>query len=215
MNRWVDYFEQTKRSIFSECLRNRRLIELILKHAPPGGRVLEAGCGTALLSLILVDLGFKVTALYLSEEVLDYAKRRTIQQQSLKLDFVLGDIRRLSSFFGPRHFDAVCHSGVLEHFKARDIVQCLSEQRHVARKTIFCVPNRRAHLDSNGFGDENLLKNAQWMQLIQEAGFRNVSIHGCEDLPNFLSFLPGIFFHRKRASFWWKWFSGHSVFVCS
>lgn len=60
MSEWIRYFESTSRNrnIFTQCLSCKRVIELIIVHAPTGVRILEVGCSTALLSLILVDFGF-------------------------------------------------------------------------------------------------------------------------------------------------------------
>ena len=65
----------------------RRLIELIIDYTPKCGRILETGCGTALLSLILADYGFEVTASDASAEVLDYAKEKT-SMNKIQLKFV-------------------------------------------------------------------------------------------------------------------------------
>ena len=77
-------------------------------------------------------------------------------------------------------------------------------------------PNNRNQLTNQHFGDERFLSNRKWVGLIKSAGFNCVKVFGGYDL----SFsrlihiiLPGIFFHR-RGSFWWKYFSRHSIFVC-
>lgn len=213
MNEWVRYFEKTKRSIFSQCTGNKRLIELIIENTPKGGRILEAGCGTALLSLILADYGFEVTALDLREEVLEYARSK-VHLNNIELNFMQGDILKLSSLFEKQYFDVVCHSGVMEHFSNEDIVKSLSEQKFISKKVIFNVPNNRTKFSSKHFGDERFLTNKKWIKLIKEAGFSSVKIFGGYDLPRYLYLiLPAIFF-RERGSFWWKWFSKHSIFIC-
>jgi len=210
---WVKYFEKTRRSIFDRVEGTRRLIELVIDQTPKGGRILEAGCGTAVLSIILADYGFDVTALDYSQEVLDYAKERLFLNK-IRLKFIQGDILKLSALFGNQHFDTICHSGVMEHFKDEDIVASLSEQRIISKKVIFAIPNNRIKNTSGMFGDERLMGNQKWVSLIKAAGFGTVKVYGGYDLPRFTYFLlPGAFFHR-RGSFWWKHFSKHSIFVC-
>lgn len=210
---WVTYFKNTNRNIFNQCFSNRRLIEVIIQNTPKGGQILEAGCGTALLGLILADYGFKVTALDLTEDVLNYARSRVCLNQ-LDLNFVKGNIFELSSVFDKKYFDVVCHSGVMEHFSDNDVVKSLSEQRLVSRMVIFNIPNGRNKITPQHFGDERFFSNKKWMSLIREAGFNKVKVLGGYDLPKFLYFiLPGVFFHRK-VSFWWKWASRHSIFIC-
>lgn len=213
MSEWVKYFESTDRNIFNQCRNSKRLIELIIENTPKGARILEAGCGTALLSLILADHGFKVTALDLTEEILDYARTKVCLNH-IQLNFVRGDILKLSCLFKKRNFDIVCHSGVMEHFNDSDIIKSLSEQRIVSKRVIFNIPNNRNQLTPQHFGDERFLSNKKWVRLIREAGFSNVKVFGGCDLPKTTYFiLPGVFFLR-RASFWWKYFSRHSIFVC-
>lgn len=213
MSEWVQFFEGGNRNIFNQCLGNRRLIELILDRTPKGGRILEAGCGTALLSTVLADYGFNVTALDFSQEVLDYARQRN-RLNPRNLSFVQGDILKLSSIFEAKYFDTVCHSGVMEHFSDEDIVASLVEQRKVSTRVIFSVPNNRNKLAQGHFGDERFMPNRKWLLLIAKAGFQKSNVYGGYDLPKpFYLLLPGVFFHRK-FSFWWKWASSHSLFVC-
>lgn len=213
METWLEYFERNDRAIFNQCLSNRRLIELVIKNTPKGGRVLEAGCGTAMLSLILADCGYELTAVDLSEDVLNYARER-VTQSNISLDFIRGDILKLGSVFEEQYFETVCHSGVMEHFNDEDIVKGLSEQKKISRRVIFNIPNNRTKPSPMHFGDERFLDNKKWISLIKQAGFKDIKVYGGYDLPTYAYFiLPGAFFHRK-GSFWWRWFSGHSIFVC-
>lgn len=213
MNEWIKVFDSTNRNIFHQCIANRRLIEIIIQGTPAKGRILEAGCGTALLSLILADYGFDVTALDFTEEIVSYAKKR-VCLNNVDLTFLQGDILNLSVLFEDRYFDTICHSGVMEHFNDNDIIRSLAEQKRVTKKVIFSIPNNRNTLTPHHFGDERFLSNSNWMRLIKEAGFKKVNVYGGYDLPKFTYFIfPGVFFHKK-ASLWWKWFSKHSIFVC-
>jgi SAM-dependent methyltransferase len=189
---------------------------MIIENCPAPARILEAGCGAALLSLILADLGYQVTALDRSKDVLDYAKSRMVIGQHLRLDFVEGDLFQLRDKFKMREFEAVCHSGVMEHFEDGAILSALAEQKHVAKKLIFKVPNIRTRKGPSHFGDERLLANRHWVDLIRKSGFRRVEVFGDPDLPKYLYLMiPGLFFRFHPAiSSWWKWFSGHTIFVC-
>lgn len=193
-------------------MRCKRLIELIIAHAPKGGRILEVGCGTALLSLILADYGFKVTASDISPEVLQYAKEK-VNLKRINLKFVEVDILNLSNVFKNQYFDIICHKGVMEHFSDEDIVKGLIKQRKISQKVIFHVPNNRSKLTDECFGNEKLLSNKKWVKLIKEAGFINIKVFGDYDVQRYTYLLPNVFF-RLKLSFWWKYFSKHSIFVC-
>ena len=210
---WVSFFRTSERNVFYQSIGNRRLIELIFENTPKGGRVMEAGCGTALLSFILADCGYRLTAVDLTEEVIDYAKKRLAVNHP-RVELRTGDILKLAELFEENHFDVVCSSGVMEHFSDEDIVKSLSEQRKIAKKVIFNVPNIRTKPTDKHIGDERFLSNSKWLSLIERAGFKKVKVFGGYDLPVWMYFvLPGAFFNR-RASFWWKYFSMHSIFLC-
>jgi SAM-dependent methyltransferase len=214
MHDWVNFFESDRRNIYRECGRNRRLIDLIIKNTPNNGRILEAGCGTALMSIILSDYGYHVTALDNSVQVLEFARKKIIFHD-LKLDFVHGDILNLSNIFPKKHFDTVCHSGVMEHFTDEDIVKGFSEQRMISHKVVFKIPNARTKRGEGLFGDERLMSTSTWMKLLRKSGFLKISCYGdIFDLPRVSQFiLPNVFF-SGRGTFWWKWFSSHTIFIC-
>ncbi|HSV43284.1 MAG TPA: class I SAM-dependent methyltransferase [Candidatus Bathyarchaeia archaeon] len=213
MATWVEYFKKSQRNLFSQFISKRRLIELIISETPKCGKILEAGCGTADLSIILASCGYAITAMDLSEDVLEYAQKKTLPGFN-PINFFQADILNLSEFFEKKHFDTVCHSGVLEHFSDYEIIKALKEQKFVANKIIFNVPNNRVKPSPSLFGDERLMSNKKWSELISKAGFVDHSVYGGYDLPIYFSlFLPNVFF-RKELSFWWKWFSRHSIFIC-
>jgi 2-polyprenyl-3-methyl-5-hydroxy-6-metoxy-1,4-benzoquinol methylase len=216
MNDWVGYFQNTKtyRNIYNQCIGNRRLLELIIKNTPNGGRILELGCGTALLSLILADYGFRVKALDLSKEILDYAAGR-MYLKDINLDFCQGNILNLDTQFQADYFDTICHSGVMEHFSDEDIINSLSSQAKIAQIVIFRVPSIKNKITCKHFGDERFLSNKKWLELINASGFRKASVYGDFDLPKAIYlFSPHILLVSRKLSFWCKWFSKHSIFVC-
>ncbi len=81
----------------------------LARHLPPApARVLDAGAGTGAMSLLAAELGYRVTALDLSAEMLEHARRKA-GERGLEVEFVVGPASEPPS--GP--FDAVVERHVL------------------------------------------------------------------------------------------------------
>jgi len=75
----------------------------LLRHLPPPpARILDVGAGTGTMSVLAAQLGYRVTALDLSPQMLDRARTKA-EEQGLDLTTVVGPAHRLPK----RKFDAV------------------------------------------------------------------------------------------------------------
>jgi SAM-dependent methyltransferase len=79
-----------------------------------GKKVMEAGCGSGVISAELASRGADVFLLDISEDALQIA-RDYFAQKHLRATFVLGDIFDLP--FDDSQFDVIWNAGVLEHFE--------------------------------------------------------------------------------------------------
>jgi len=82
---------------------------------PPGGaslRALDLGCGTGAMAIRLAGLGFTVTGLDASQEMLEIAQQQAREAgHSEKIDFLLGDISQPATLLRAESFDVVlCHN---------------------------------------------------------------------------------------------------------
>jgi SAM-dependent methyltransferase len=98
---------------------------VLRRHLPdPDTRVLEAGAGTGSITLLLAELGYRVTALDLSEAMLARAREKL---RGYEVEFVLGPADRPPT--GP--FDAVVERNIM--WTNHDPVHTLSAWREVTR----------------------------------------------------------------------------------
>jgi SAM-dependent methyltransferase len=87
----------------------RWLHRVIARYVPPGGRVLEAGCGLAEFTVAARALGYRATGLDWAPDTVAIVRARFPD-----LGIQRGDVRHLP--FADGSFDAVYSPGVCEHF---------------------------------------------------------------------------------------------------
>lgn len=110
--------------------------ESVLNQVVPGMRVLDAGCGDGMLSLMLARKGAVVTGTDISEPNIVAAKKFA-SEEGLDIDFRVADIENLP--FQDSEFDIVVSSHVLEHIP--DFDKGLKEIMRVTKKTaVVAIP---------------------------------------------------------------------------
>ena len=79
------------------------LVKALKKYGIRGRRVLEVACGTGSHSKILVERGYQVTGVDISDEMLRIARRKV-----KRANFVRGDMRDLDAVVDGRYDAAIC-----------------------------------------------------------------------------------------------------------
>lgn len=122
--------------IFSS--RKKYVMDMV---ALKGGRVLDIGCGPAVLTEKLLRNSCEVWGIDISEKMVEEAKKRMIDRGfNGRYHFNTGDIERLD--FPDAYFDSVLCIGVLEYLKEDS--KALNEIRRVLKdrgELIISVPN--------------------------------------------------------------------------
>jgi 2-polyprenyl-3-methyl-5-hydroxy-6-metoxy-1,4-benzoquinol methylase len=96
-------------------MRYDLVAEMVRRHVPPHGAVLDVGCGAALVADKLADLPLAYVGLDYGGHHIEFAaeKLRTGPPLTIRRSFVRGDGERLP--FQDRQFDVVVMSEVIEH----------------------------------------------------------------------------------------------------
>jgi SAM-dependent methyltransferase len=115
--------ESEMQALVATCSRDECL-PFLDRYFPPGGRLLESGCGAGRWLRFYADRGYDITGLELSPETVSMVRR---VWQDLRI--VEGDCA--ASPFPDDHFDGVLSFGVVEHWEdgpqkpLRDILRVL------------------------------------------------------------------------------------------
>ena len=187
---WETHMDGSLLGKFLSWLReeywDQHFVQVALRHTQRG-QVLEAGCGTALSSILVAERrGDQITGLDLSPIALILA-RQFAEKHRTPLPLVLGDMRRMP--FPEKSFDVVWNSGTLEHYD--EPIPILQEMWRVGKKVIAIFPERslpftildwairpfsskirRSFLN----GDEHFRTLREIRQIFERAGFRRVVV---------------------------------------
>ncbi len=182
IRRWWDEDAQVYDDVPNHALSDRAEAaawrEVLARHLPPtGARVLDAGAGTGAISVLLAQLGYRVTALDLSEQMLARARRKA-EARSLEIDFVIGPVEEPP----PGPFDAVVERHVL--WTTLDPRAVLAGWRAVA-------PGGRLLLLEGHWGGDTVVDRARAMlaERVRQARGERHGHHGDYD-PALLEQLP-------------------------
>ena len=159
---------------------HKDFLKEILKRKPK--TALEAGCGSAIMSIFLSMTGIHVTACDRDEAVLQKAGK-IAESWKTRVDFSKQDLLHLD--FPDDTFDLIFSQGVLEHMTDEAIQKSCREILRVGQTFIFSVPNHfYKHRD---FGDERLMSADQWRKILSPLGRLELkNYYECRTKRNFL-----------------------------
>lgn len=107
-----------------------------------GWRILDAGCGSGVLSLELMERGAEVLGIDLSAQMVAFARQRAFERHPPGSPCV-GSVRFESGdMLDPRHgrFDAIVAMDVLIHYKAADATRVIEQMAdRTARRLVFTL----------------------------------------------------------------------------
>ena len=146
----------------------KKFIEKVIQYSQ-NKKVIEMGCGTGLMAGYLQKLGLDVTALDLSQKVIDYAYEIAKQSNIIKpCKYEQGDILNLK--YKANTFDVSYSNGVLEHFNDDEVVTILKQQMKISKYVIFGVPSTYFNMNEKMLGNERSLTLREWSKLVEKAG---------------------------------------------
>lgn len=150
-----------------------RLVELITKslNLRANTSVLDMACGAGRHAVSFAKLGFKVTAVDLSQRLISEAKKNA-DQEGVALDFILSDILEYET---DKKFDLVVN--LFTSFGYFDY----DEENYAVIKKAYDLLNEGGHFVLDYFNKDFLLKNLIPMTVFSENGLKiiqNRSIDG-------------------------------------
>lgn len=169
---WNEYWgsKSLKRKaieFFREKWFARVFVSLVKKYNKPKGKVLEAGCGSAVYAK---QIGKVYYGCDLSREALKIASK-TVPKERLKR----GDLFSLP--YRKDSFNLIFNQGVMEHFSDREFLEILSGFRKVAPKVLILVPSKYSVFRIwNPFEEVSprFFSRRELARLLRRGGYKNV-----------------------------------------
>lgn len=171
----IDRLEGPKKYLQYKVREKEIFIKKILFYAGPNGKVLEAGCGTGVISTYLSNCGLEVTAVDIDEDMLKVA-RKISKQFSQKPGFKRVDL--FKSDFPVDYYDLVFSHGVLEHFSDKQIITLIKKQLRMSKTLIFSVPSNYLSNKDRYYGNERFLSVEKWKRLISKTNSQILETFG-------------------------------------
>lgn len=113
---WSDLYRRVQR-VNDLVLADRKnsSVAFLAERLPPGGRVLDAGCGAGLAALDLLERGFHVHGVDVSSKMLELAERNISQRQVPPERYALSCSDVAGLRLPPNSFDGITALGFLQY----------------------------------------------------------------------------------------------------
>lgn len=162
----INLKKNIKNYIDYKIKHKKKLIKLIEKYSP-NKKIMEAGCGTGIISTYMCSKGYDVTEVDINKDILKLAK--TVSEEYIKEGqpkFVIKSIFDLD--FKKNQFDVAFSNGVLEHFSDEKIIDTLKLQLNQSRYVIVGIPTKFFNDNEALYGDERFLELNYWRDLFKK-----------------------------------------------
>ena len=141
----------------------------ILRKYSGNGKILEAGCGTGIITSQLASEGYNVTGIDINDKILQLCRNLEYEYfKSNKANYVNKSIFKLD--YDRKSFDLCFSCGVLEHFEDKEIINSLKQQLNIAKIVIVVIPTKWFDDNEALHGDDRFLKLSYWRNLISSSG---------------------------------------------
>ena len=143
--------------------RIEKIVELIARRVRPGGTVAEIGCAQANMSLMLAERGYRVTAIDLNSDFLNYSR---LKYEKGDIEWVHANLQDLEA---DARFDAIILGEIIEHCAwPEKVIQGALDRLNPGGYLVVTTPNAeklREHLPTfSSFNSEEKRRELEKMQ---------------------------------------------------
>jgi len=175
---WQTVFENrnvwslTNQKINNWIHQNSSFFKMVEKYSDDSLSILEIGCGPGRHALSLRKLNYNVSAIDISEQIIEQAKKNEINVfGNTEILFSVKDMFKLKDHYSNEEFSLITHGGLMEHFEDNKlIIQNLKDQLSICKYVVFDIPIKSRKNDILFQKDtiyRNLKSVPEWISLIE------------------------------------------------
>ena len=154
---WNEYYTDWHKKDYERHIKAwKGLCHRVARSTPKGGKILEVGSGTGMMSIYLSSMGFRAIG---TDSNAVQVKRATNLARELNSKAKFRQMDLFSLDHGKGKMDTAFSQGLLEHYSDQDIKRMINKQFEVANVVAFSVPLDKFGHDSRG--DERLLQELE------------------------------------------------------
>ena len=178
---YLDEIKQKKdaKNYINDKIKHKKVfIKMIEKYSKKSGKkILEAGCGTGIISSYMAAKGYNVVGIDVDNDILNLAKKLSKEyfKDQSKIEFINKDIFKLD--YPSNNFDVCFSNGVLEHFSDKEIVETITQQLRISNIVVIGIPTQFFDKSEALYGNERFLPIDYWRYLITLSGGRILEEH--------------------------------------
>ncbi len=147
---WIEWLQDKYTSyggligyLYEHVCYARPLYEMIKTHTPPPRSIVDIGCGTAIPSVVLAGLGYRVLGVAVDKAMIQEAeKTKSLFTPLLQADVSFRVMDAFKLELPDKTFDIAFSSGTVEHFTWNDQIHLLKEHKRIAEHVVVSVPTR-------------------------------------------------------------------------
>ena len=131
--RLENYFNEVSSDAWDKLTSNEPVsfVRQLVREDLRGARILDAGCGTGVLSRMLDEKGAEVVGVDISEKLIEVAKNRSSLNKNI--EYFAGDMKEQS--FG--NFDYIIAMDSLIHYSTEDVISSIADFSSRANNSVL------------------------------------------------------------------------------
>lgn len=169
--------KKNAKNYIEDKIKHKQIFISMLEKYSGDGNLIEAGCGTGIISSYMASKGFNVIGVDIDNQIINLAEDLAKEYFNGESKVLFKNKNIFNLDYPKEKFDICFSNGVLEHFPDEEIIDTLSQQLKIAKYVIVGIPTQFFDKKEALYGNERFLPLDYWRYLITKSGGRIIEEH--------------------------------------